>query len=201
MIYWAIELEEDVRGVYLQNEELLKFSIRNGHHPPTIRQAFVESSQPEPIFQVIAKNGNSVLSRKQKLGDFLMWGVVRIFSQRARDMAVGLGCDANDFWQCGFDTNPQEKFFMFLSDKKHDIVDVEQSEFLNRIQVPGKSPILIHMVNLVLKTTDAYRLPPCFFAPMPGYDQVLSTLFINDYFKSTWEQLGFTGAQFRMLMR
>lgn len=198
MKYWAIQSQEAAPEVFLPNEELLRSSHRDGINPVTVRRTFAEAVESSRIMQIIAKDGLGVVTERQPLPDLLFWSWVPIFSDRARKLAVKLGCEEEEFWPCRFESNPGDIFFMHLPERSHDVVDVAQSKFLMMIPMPDTPPIPHHIQSLVLGASSGL-LPPCFRAPIPGQSQVFSELFVGDVFKQAWEQMGFTGALFRRL--
>jgi hypothetical protein len=200
MIYWDIQVSENGFLLDFPDETVLRASVCDGLYAPTVRQAFINALIDVPVFRVITANGESFLSEDQKLGDIMMWGWVRVFSERAKTLAISLGCMDCDFLRCTLTINQDQSFFMFLPAKYYDVVDADQTVFLRRIPVAGKVPILGHILDLVLKN-DCSNLPPCFHPLMQGYKQALGELFVSDAFKVAWETMGLSAAKFRNLNR
>lgn len=200
MTYWDIQVNESGFLLDFPSETVLRASVCDGIYAPTVRQAFINASVGIPVFRVIAADGESFLSEDRMLGDIMIWGWVRVFSERAKALAISLGCMECDFLRCTLSINQGQSFFMFLPEKNYDVVDADQTIFMSRIPVAGKSPILIHILDLVLKN-GCSNLPPCFHALMQGYKQAFGELFVSDTFKVAWETMGLSAAKFRNLSR
>lgn len=200
MTYWEIQRQEETLDVFLPNKKLSNASHRDGINPVTIRKAFAETADSKLIMQLVAKDGLSVVTERQQITDLLFWSCVPIFSERARNLAMELGCEGGDFWPCGFKSNPGEIFFIHLPERSYDVVDVAQSRFLMLIPMPDKPPVPHNIQSLVLRASSE-ALPPCFRALVPGHSQVFSELIVSEAFKQTWAQMGFSGAQYRLLTK
>lgn len=196
MSYWALEIGEGVLTVFLQNEELLATSHQQGVVPAAVRNAFENALAQHVFFKLATTDGLTVLTEHQELSDLLVWSWVPIFSERGRGLAAELGCTTQEFVPCQFETNPGEMHYMHLPARSYDVVDLDQSTFL--MKIPVDPPIPFHTQFLVMRAFSG-PLPPLFRVPAPGGKQVLGDLFVSDEFKLSWEERGFTGAQFRKL--
>ena len=198
MIYWDMSTNERGFHLYLLQEELLKLSSANGLHVATIKETLLNANPVKPSFSVIALKGQKLLNTDQKLSDLMIWGAVRVFSERAKNLAMEFGCIDSDFLAFVLTINSGEKYFMFLPDRSFPIVDFDKTEFLTCIPVENNFPIHIHMKKLVV-SAGVEVLPACFCVKNFGYEQVLGEVFVTNNFKNEWEKNGFTGANFRRL--
>ena len=125
--------------------------------------------------------------------DFLLWGWVPIFSECAKSLAAEFGCQHSDFWNCHFQSNPGETFFLHLPLRVYDIVDANKSRFLATVPLP-------HFIQVLKTKPLSQALPGCFRANILGYVQIYTEVFALEEFRLEWQSKGLTGADFRRLM-
>jgi hypothetical protein len=192
MKFWLIKPTEPGLVAFLPDSA---FAKKFGQAPNMIAKRRVISSFGCGTIelQVGRPNASVVETDFQKLPDMLVWGWVPVFSERVVAAMTALGCSIDEFWPCGFDTNPGEKYFFHLPEKHYDIIDFEKSKF--RMILPLTPPMPLHLRSLVVLPLTEH-LPPCFQAGYPDRDVVYPEVFVRGEFKVQWEASGFTGATF-----
>lgn len=197
MNYFALDRAEGTHDVFLPDEELMTESHIKGIDPVHVRKILCEAARNKPIeFQLVGRDGIPLREPPQSPGDVVFWSWVPIFSGRSRELAVELGCAAEEFLQCWFSSNPGEVYFAHLPSVSYDVVDVKRSVFL--ITIPGNPPIPHHVKRLVMRSSHVH-LPPCFRASVPQHTQVFGELFVSDIFVRRWRSSGMKGADFRSI--
>ena len=146
--------------------------------------------------QLMRGRKRTVETRRQVISDVLVYYTMQVPSSRGRDLAKALGSMDGDFWPCRFDTNPDEAFFLVLPNRTFDIVDAEQSTFLNF--VPTEPPVPAE-IGILRFNRPPHDLPPLFRTRIPKTKLFFCGLLVRDDFKAAWEQSKFTGATFRRL--
>lgn len=196
MIFWAISGEEGALVGFLPDPTLLRAITLCGLNPGAVRDA-LDRARANPVDMQIGKpSAATVEKERQEIPDLVIWSWIAIFSDRAASTAIELGCGADEFWPCRFQTNPGEKFFFHLPTRIFDIIDIEKSTFLHVL--PLDPPVPMFIKHLATKQLPDH-LPPCFRVEIPRIGQVFTELFVREDFKLAWEQRSFSGATFRGL--
>ena len=170
--------------------------VHAGANPVKARAA-LRAAGADPLELRLVKGGKRAPETgRQMISDILLHGITEILSARGKALAMRLGGAEDDFWPCRFDTNPDEAFFLVLPNRTFDIVDAEQSTFLNF--VPTEPPVPAE-IGILRFNRPPHDLPPLFRTRIPKTKLFFCGLLVRDDFKAAWEQSKFTGATFRRL--
>lgn len=195
--YSAIERQEGTFDVFLPREDLTKSSHRNGISSITVRESFDAALHGQRVlFQLATADGAVVKDDPKQPTDLLFWSWIPVFSTRAHQLLNHVGVASTEFVPCGFESRPNEGYFLHLPERAFDVVDVERSEFAMMIPL---QPPLPHGIRALVLRGDQALLPPCFRASVPGHAQVFGELLVSDALREAWTQAGLSGAVFRRL--
>lgn len=196
MKFWEISCNEDAMVGFVPDKSLSQNMVRANINPVAVRNVFDYAKQRPVDMQISRPLSDKRETNRQEIQDLLNWGWIKIFSKRATETAIELGCMDHDFWPCRFQTNPEEEFFFHLPINNFDIVDVANSVF--RTFIPLTPPIPVFIEKLMVKEP-LPNLPPLFKSQIPGTAVFFPELFSLENFKISWEKKGFRGAEFRPL--
>jgi hypothetical protein len=188
VIIWAMERAEGTCGAHTSDPALLDAVTRYGISPISARSRLKEGNLSLPNLTC----GRSADGRPDlDCEDMIYFGWIPVFSVRALELLIDIGCRKNDFLQCICGTT--EERWMHLPVESIDLIDYQRSEFT---MIVSQSPFIpFRVVRLVEK--EQQTVPPCFRAALSGTDQVLSDVLVMDSMRLRWEDAGFTGAIFR----
>lgn len=195
--WWVIDRKEGTPDVFLPQEQLIQQLNRNGINPGTVRKTLLDAFNGDPVlFHLVTGDGAIAVDHLLQPTDLLFWSWVPIFSDRARELILGIGGDPADFIPCVFATRPDQVFFLHLPEVSFDIVDVAASQFT--MMVPMQPPIPFGIKVLSMRNVQV-ALPPCLRMAVPGHSQVFSDLLVSHSFHTAWVAAALTGAVFRQV--
>ncbi len=168
---------------------------RNGAHPATFRQVLSDPANDGYRLRLV-EDGDFVQG-DCVCEDALSWETTVALSSRAKALTVALGVDEGAFLACRIE-GVEETYHLYLPVNGIDVINFGTTRF--NMVIPADPPIYHRVEQVSLKSGIAPdTLPPMFMNQMPGYQQLLTDIFVTDECKSAWEGAGFTGAVFRPL--
>jgi len=196
MKLWEINAQEGALIGYVPDKNLSMAITLCGINPGSVRDV-LRLAKTNVIDMQLGKPSAAIVEKdRQSIPDIVFWSWIAIFSERAVSTAIELGCERGEFWPCGFQTNPEDRFFFHLPTKTFNIVNVEKSNFSHILPLDPPVPTSIkHLVTGCLPDD----LPPCFRAEIPQTKQVFGELIVRDDFRRSWERKSLQGAMFRQL--
>jgi hypothetical protein len=126
----------------------------------------------------------------------LVFNWLPVFSERAYNLLLAEGCNAEEFIDCRLRVLGDTPFRVHIPLQSYDAIDFARSVAMHSL--PLDPPIPFHLVSAHLKSGTP-ALPPCFRVPAPGHSQVLAELFALDALHSAWSAAELKGATFRRL--
>jgi len=194
---WSLEVDHSAPATYLADEALRREASKAGLSPSVVRSALAADRAQGPFtLELVAPNGTSLYEQSVPVGDMLLFNWLPIFSERAYQLLIDEGCDADEFIDCRLRVLGNTPFKIHVPVQSYDVIDFTRSVALHAL--PLDPPIPFHFVSAYLKAVTP-NLPPCFRVPAPGHPQVLSELFAQDNLREAWSVAGLKGAFFRCL--
>jgi hypothetical protein len=192
---WVLRPRSTSHGLYWSNEQGLSRAYDKAPLIDGMRSVFLEESTKKIIELDLVMDDGSFATDVTAVTDVLLWGLAAVFSSRATDCLVGLGCNTNDFVQCQIRQLPTLKFYIFLPIAAFGRIDIEQSEFL--LTVPGTPPKF--GMPKALSLIDVTDPPPLFLLSQADPCVLVTDYMASDHLRSAWLDNKFTGGEFRPL--
>jgi len=194
---WSLEVDHTAPATYLADEVLLRETLKGGLSPATVRSALAACSTGSTLtLDLVKPDGKGLYEHAVSVGDMLLFNWLPVFSERAYDLLIAEGCDAEEFIDCRLRVLGNTHFKVHIPLQSYDVLDFARCVAMG--SVPLTPPIPFHFVSAHLKPSSR-ALPPCFRVPAPGHPQVLAELFARDALHSAWSTAGYRGATFRPL--
>lgn len=192
---WTLEGDGTDACILFEKREVGKKIAKEQKTPIAVRRFLNNEYSKRTVPLILSGNYEEIPFGDPRWNvDFVSYGWISVFSERAHSLFIEHGSRIDDFLECHFKIMPSAKFYLYLPQQYYDVVDMKRSNF--HMILPTEPPLPIGISSLVVRP-DIPELPECFFPKVPGHEMVFGDLLVSDSFFEDWKSQGLTGAAFR----